>query len=42
MNQYKVTLKFKETGSSFNETIANVLKIELENYFYNTLTKEIG
>ena len=30
MVKYKVNLKFKEEGKSLNETIINVLKIELE------------
>ena len=30
MVKYKVNLKFKENGKSLNETITNVLKIELE------------
>lgn len=29
MVKYKVNLKFKENGKSLNETITNVLKIEL-------------
>ena len=30
MVKYKVNLKFKENGKTLNETITNVLKIELE------------
>ena len=30
MVKYKVNLKFKEDGKSFNETITEVLKIELQ------------
>lgn len=40
MLQYKVHLNFKEDGKSLNEMIASVLKIELENYFYQGLNKE--
>ena len=31
MVKYKVNLKFKDTGKSLNETITEVLKIELKN-----------
>ena len=33
MVKYKVNLKFKENGKSLNETITNVLKIELEKQY---------
>ncbi len=32
MVKYKVNLKFKEDGKTFNEIISNALKIELEKY----------
>ncbi len=35
MVKYNVNLKFKENGKSLNETIINVLKIELEKYINN-------
>ena len=44
MVKYKVNLKFKENGKSLNETITNVLKIELEkriNTTCNILKKEL-
>lgn len=44
MVKYKVNLKFKENGKSLNETITNVLKIELEkkiNATCNILKKEL-
>ncbi len=44
MVKYKVNLKFKENGKSLNETITNVLKIELEkkiNTSCNILNKEV-
>ena len=44
MVKYKVNLKFKENGKSLNETITNVLKIELEkkiNVTCNILKKEL-
>ena len=44
MVKYKVNLKFKESGKSLNETITNVLKIELEkkiNATCNILKKEL-
>ena len=44
MVKYKVNLKFKENGKSLNETITNVLKIELEkkiNATCNVLKKEL-
>lgn len=43
MVKYKVNLNFKENGKSLNETITNVLKIELErrvNTTCNLLKKE--
>lgn len=45
MVKYKVNLKFKENGKSLNETITNVLKIELEkkiNVTCNILKKELA
>ena len=44
MVKYKVNLKFKENEKSLNETITNVLKIELEkkiNATCNILKKEL-
>ena len=44
MFKYKVNLKFKEDGKSLNETITEVLKIELNkkiNETYNILKKEL-
>lgn len=44
MVKYRVNLKFKENGKSLNETITNVLKIELEkriNITCNILKKEL-
>lgn len=44
MVKYKVNLKFKENGKSLNETITNVLKIELEkkiNAICNVFKKEL-
>ena len=44
MNKYKVHLKFKENGKSLNETIIEVLKIELNkkmNKSCNILNREI-
>ena len=44
MVKYKVNLKFKENGKSLNETITEVLKIELNkkiNRTCNILKKEI-
>ena len=44
MVKYNVNLKFKETGMSLNETITEVLKIELNkkiNRTCNILKKEI-
>ncbi len=44
MVKYKVNLKFKEHGKSLNETITNVLRIELEkriNMTCNILKKEL-
>ena len=44
MVKYKVNLKFKENGKSLNETITNVLKIELNkkiNETCNILKKEL-
>ena len=44
MVKYKVNLKFKENGKSLNETITNVLKIELEkkiNATCNVFKKEV-
>lgn len=45
MVKYKVNLKFKENGKSLNETVTNVLKIELEksiNMTCNNLKKELS
>ena len=45
MVKYKVNLKFKENGKTLNETIINVLKIELEkkiNMTYNISNKELS
>ena len=36
MVKYKVNLKFKENGKSLNETITEVLKIELQKKINNT------
>ncbi len=44
MVKYKVNLKFKENGKSLNETITEVLKIELNkivNKTCNILNKEV-
>ena len=44
MVKYKVNLKFKENGKSLNETITEVLKIELNkkiNRTCNILNKEV-
>lgn len=44
MVKYKVNLKFKENGKSLNETITEVLKIELNkkiNETCNILKKEL-
>lgn len=44
MVKYKVNLKFKENGKSLNETITEVLKIELNkkiNKTCNILKKEL-
>ncbi len=44
MVKYKVNLKFKENGKSLNETITEVLKIELNkkiNATCNILKKEL-
>ena len=44
MVKYKVNLQFKENGKSFNETIAEVLKIEINkkiNTTCNILKKEL-
>ena len=44
MVKYKVNLKFKESGKSLNETITEVLKIELNkkiNETCNILKKEL-
>ena len=44
MVKHKVNLKFKENGKSLNETITNVLKIELEkkiNATCNVFKKEL-
>ncbi len=44
MVKYKVNLKFKEHGKSLNETITNVLRIELEkriNTTCNIFKKEL-
>lgn len=44
MVKYRVNLFFKENGKSLNETITNVLKIELEkkiNMACNILKKEL-
>ena len=44
MVKYKVNLKFKENGKTLNETITNVLKIELEkkiNATCNVFKKEL-
>ena len=43
MVKYKVNLKFKENAKSLNETITNVLKIELEKQYMtcNILNKEV-
>ena len=44
MVKYKVNLKFKENGKSLNETITNVLNIELEkkiNATCNVFKKEL-
>lgn len=44
MVKYKVNLKFKENGKSLNETIAEVLKIELHkkiNEACHVLKKEL-
>ena len=44
MVKYKVNLKFKEDGKSLNETITEVLKIELNekiNETCNILKKEL-
>lgn len=45
MAKYKVNLKFKENGKSLNETITEVLKIELNkkiNRACNILNKEVS
>lgn len=45
MVKYKVNLKFKENGKSLNETITEVLKIELNkkiNMACNILNKEVS
>ncbi len=45
MVKYKVNLKFKENGKSLNETITEVLKIELNkkiNKTCNILKKELS
>ena len=45
MVKYKVNLKFKEDGKSLNETITEVLKIELNkkiNETWNILKKELS
>ena len=36
MVKYKVNLKFKEDGKSLNETITEVLKIEIKKQFMMT------
>ncbi len=44
MVKYKVNLKFKENGKSLNETITEVLKIELNkkiNKTYNIFNKDV-
>lgn len=44
MVKYKVNLKFKEDGKSLNETITEVLKIELQkklNMTCNYLNREL-
>ena len=44
MVKYKVNLKFKENGKSLNETITEVLKMELQkklNMTCNILKKEL-
>ena len=44
MVKYKVNLKFKENGKSLNETITEILKIELNkkiNKTCNILKKEL-
>ncbi len=44
MIKYKVNLKFKENGKALNETITEVLKIELNkkiNKTCNILNKEV-
>ncbi len=44
MVKYKVNLKFKENGKSLNETITEVLKIEINkkiNATCNILKKEV-
>lgn len=44
MVKYKVNLKFKENGKSLNETITEVLKIELQkklNMTCNYLNREL-
>lgn len=44
MVKYKVNLKFKENGKSLNETITEVLKIELNkkiNKTCNILNREV-
>ena len=44
MVEYKVNLKFKENGKSLNETITEVLKIELQkkiNVTCNILKREL-
>ena len=44
MVKYKVNLRFKENGKSLNETITEVLKIELNkivNKTCNILNKEV-
>ncbi len=44
MIKYKINLKFNENGKSLNETITEVLKIELEkkiNMTCNILNKEL-
>lgn len=45
MVKYKVNLNFKENGKTLNETIINVLKIELEkkiNMTNNILNKKLS
>ena len=44
MVKYKVNLKFKEDGKSLNETITEVLKIEIKKQFimtFNNLKVEL-